>query len=230
LKEKLFKNWLPSLILFVLLVVARMVSFVIPRLIWTWCEIVLFLCIAIYAVLFPSAKAENSERETKKDKKGLTAVSVLLAFSLLLLFSDSQYYCYAEGYFPFLIPALILGILVGIGLAFLKRDKSAGTKALVSSLILFCIISTFAMNVLIKHLNYTLDFSSPEEYTVTVEDKHYTKRRKGKDTYKLEITIDGQTIKQEVSSDDYNAYEVGDDYSVQKYNGAFGKVFYLPAS
>ena len=85
------------------------------------------------------------------------------------------------------------------------------------------------MNILIIHLNYTLDFSSPQEYTVTIEDKHHIKRRKGKDTYKLELTVDGQTIKQEVDSDDYDAYEIGDDYSVQKYNGAFGKVFYLPA-
>ena len=229
MKSKIFHKWIPSLILFVLLIVARLVSSVLPRLIWTWCEIVLFLCIAIYAALFPSTKAEDSEKEAHKDKKGPTIATLLLAFSMMLLSADSQYYCYADGYFPFLIPALILGILVGTGLSFLKRDKSDSTKAFVVSLISFCVISIFIMNILIIHLNYTLDFSSPQEYTVTIEDKHHIKRRKGKDTYKLELTVDGQTIKQEVDSDDYDAYEIGDDYSVQKYNGAFGKVFYLPA-
>ena len=229
MKSKIFHKWIPSLILFVLLIVARLVSSVLPRLIWTWCEIVLFLCIAIYAALFPSTKAEDSEKEAHKDKKGPTIATLLLAFSMLLLSADSQYYCYADGYFPFLIPTLILGTLVGTGLAFLKRDKSDSTKAFVVSLISFCVISIFIMNILIIHLNYTLDFSSPQEYTVTIEDKHHINRRKGKDTYKLELTVDGQTIKQGVDSDDYDAYEIGDDYSVQKYNGAFGKVFYLPA-
>ena len=66
MKSKLFNTWIPALILFVLLIVARLVSSALPRLVWTWCEIVLFLCVAIYAALFPSAKVEDSEKEGKK--------------------------------------------------------------------------------------------------------------------------------------------------------------------
>lgn len=218
-------RWLMPLIILLLLIVARLVSTALPRLIWTWIEIILFLCITVCLLLFPKTAKDRSETDSKKK---MDINSLLFLFALILIFSDSQYYTYIEGQFPFLLASLILGIPIGAGLSILKSKDRKDIKSILLFLALYGTLSVLVVNVLLMHLNYTLDLQPPEEYSAIVEDKQHTRRRKGDDTYKFEITVDGQTIRQEVPSNEFHAYEIGDSYTVQKYGGAFGEAFYLP--
>jgi hypothetical protein len=79
----------------------------------------------------------------------------------------------------------------------------------------------------ITHLNYALGDDTPQVWSAQIEDKDYHRRRKGPDCYEFIMTIDGETIDVEVTVAEYYDYEVGDTYTVYRYEGAFGKPFYL---
>ncbi len=227
IREKLNQyRWLPPLVLVGLFMAAKAVSYTLPRLVWTWMELILFLCMAVYCALFPKLADQQSEKETKH-KWDITTLMFLFAF--MILFNDAMYYGFLDGNrFPFFLVSLALGLPVGAGLTLLYKGKDSTIKTVIGFLIFFWLLSFFALNAILIHLNYTLDMQPPEEYTVVIEDKEYRHVRKGGSTYKLEMTVDGERISLEVRSGEYHAYEEGDEYTVLKYGGAFGEPFVLP--
>ena len=77
------------------------------------------------------------------------------------------------------------------------------------------------------HFNYMLDLTPPTEYNAIIEQKEHHHHRKSPDSYEFEITADGKTFDLEVELRIYNHYEVGDTFTFYRYEGAFGKEFYL---
>lgn len=92
-------------------------------------------------------------------------------------------------------------------------------------LILFLTFAIFLVSII--HLNYALGDETPQAWSAQIEDKDYHHSRKGRDRYEFIMTIDSETVDVEVTFAEYYAYEVGDIYTVYRYEGAFGKPFYL---
>ena len=80
---------------------------------------------------------------------------------------------------------------------------------------------------LFANLNYMLDQDPPAEYTAIIEEKDINWHRRGPEDYYFEVTADGQSFDLNVGEWTYEKYKVGDEYSFQKYGGAFGVPFYV---
>ena len=89
-----------------------------------------------------------------------------------------------------------------------------------------CVISMFSF-LTIGHLNYALDIKGPQPCVAVIEDKDIEHHRRGPDTYEFRVTVDGESFDLDVTFVQYHSYEVGDTYTFDRYEGAFGKPFYL---
>ena len=60
-----------------------------------------------------------------------------------------------------------------------------------------------------------------------IVDKEIDHHRKGPDDYEFELVIDGAEVTLSVPQSEYYKHSVGDAYSFERYNGAFGVPFYI---
>ena len=163
----------------------------------------------------------------KKKGADIFALPIFAAVFMYFFYSTSDY-TYVDS-FAFLTEELTIGITVGVLLSvvFFWKGKSIATRILIMILsCLVCVVFSWAM---ITNLNYLLDFSEPKYYSAVIEDKDFDHHRKSPDSYEFKLTADGKSFYLEVPRSTYKAYDVGDTYSFKKYNGAFGKPFFLPA-
>ena len=86
---------------------------------------------------------------------------------------------------------------------------------------------TVATSSAICSLNYLLDENEPERIVAVIEGKDYTNHRKSNDTYELEFFLEGEKISIDVPSSVYRMYEIGDEFTFYRYDGAFNKAFYM---
>lgn len=77
------------------------------------------------------------------------------------------------------------------------------------------------------HLNYLLDADEPQSVTATILNKKHRHSFKAGSSHTFVVKVDGETVNLEVG-DDYDEYEIGDTYTFDRYEGAFGIAFYLP--
>ena len=124
-KHSKSEKWISTIAILVLMIVARLVSGILPRLIWTWIELLLFLGVSIYSLFFSAIHKDHSEHTADKIRN---FISLLFALSLLLVYSDAMYYCFTDGSFVFLLPACILGIPLGVGIAILQKKQKKQEK------------------------------------------------------------------------------------------------------
>ena len=89
-------------------------------------------------------------------------------------------------------------------------------------------ITRGTISVLLTHMNYVLDFNESTEYVAVIEDKGVAHLSKGETDYRLQLTVNEKSVKIDVSSDTYDRHEIGDEYFLEKHQGAFGGAFYLP--
>ena len=80
---------------------------------------------------------------------------------------------------------------------------------------------------ILANLNYLLDQKPPVEYTAIIEEKDINTHRRGPTDYRFKVTTNGDTFYLNVNKAEYRQHKVGDEYSFQKYGGAFGVPFYV---
>lgn len=127
--------------------------------------------------------------------------------------------------------SLLMAVLAGAaawylifnGILRLKDDR-------MSEKVCWCVVAAgaaFALSFFTaNNLNYMLDYSLPEQYSMTIAQKDIQSSRSGTD-YEFLLTYKGEEIKMDVSQSIYYQYEVGDSFPVELYQGFFGDAYYI---
>lgn len=131
----------------------------------------------------------------------------------------------------YLVP--MAAALVTGGICAKAQQYSANTdkQRFYSILILSVLVFSFTL-VGIQQLNYALDTTEPTEYSAVIEGKNVPRLRinqkseKGINYYFL-LGVEEGSCDMKVGRSVYHSYEVGDTFSVYRYEGAFGIPFYL---
>ena len=193
----------------------------------------LLLVNIVFLILFFAAYSALAAIFKPKGLSGNNAHSIFMAqmsVSLFVLILAANRFTFSEASFPFLAPSIALGVLIAgaVSIIFInggEKKFSKGNK--IGIFCIACFVSVFVAWAGIASFNYVLDFSEPQAYRVTIEDKDYTRRRKGVDSYEFTITADGKKLDIEVSWREFDSYEIGDTYTVNRYSGAFGEPFFI---
>ena len=109
--------------------------------------------------------------------------------------------------------------------------EDRGAPVIAAILILTFLFVSVLTDAYAKHFNYLLDSDEPTAYTVEIVDKetHVSHRRgKRKTSYTVLFLVEGKPYGVNVSEAEYNAYKIGDPYSIDLYRGALGKPFVIP--
>jgi hypothetical protein len=146
----------------------------------------------------------------------------------------STVYCFSGGpIFVFMAVDFIIGFIVACVAAVkfgLMEDRE-------KEIVICILIGTFVYVSILtdayaKHFNYLLDSGETTAYTVDVIDKEKDVRHRrhggSNTTYSLKIRVEGKVYRIIVNESAYNSYEVGDPYSLERYQGAFGRPFVIP--
>ena len=166
----------------------------------------------------------------KKAKAGVDALVLFgNSFGLLLvfLFRMFRFSFLGDTAFPFWPIALVCGVGASVFVCakWIWADKRFWKN--VGNFILFVVVAaTLVWGVLI-HMNYALDFSSPEQCESVIMDKEIHRSVKGPTEYEFKLVVDGDKVTLSVPRTEYYNYGVGDTYSFKLYNGAFGVQFYI---
>ena len=152
----------------------------------------------------------------------------VLSSSLGLLFRAFDYSFEDFSDSPLWIIPAALGICVGAFTVIKWCDKSTKTLARLGYFLLCAFLVCMIIGLYAIHLNYALNFTPPQDYSATIEDKHWSKRRRNPtDDYTFKVSIDGKTYRFEVTRDEYYRYDEGDTYYFYRYEGALGEPFFL---
>lgn len=161
--------------------------------------------------------------------KGLFAAMIAFAafFTSFIAFGEKGFiYTFIdEPFLPFWEISLIVGFLFS-GFFIIICGRRGKLWAKIVGLPLLALVFAVVGIMFMSHLNYVLDFHEPVECTARIEEKTIYIRPKS-DSYHFKVTVDGETFDLEVDSIEYEKYEEGDVYSFEKYQGAFGKAFYV---
>lgn len=178
----------------------------------------------LYGVFFFSV---FSDPERKLRFFGYVALCTALICSIPLLHRTNAYEFADGSSFPFWKFDLSLGVICGVVcfVILIKNGKQHMGRLLLGS-VGIALISALLISSYTANLNYMLDSNKPEEYTATIEEKEMRTHRKAPTTYEFSLTVEGEELDLEVGFLDYNNYEVGDTYTVKKYQGAFYVPFY----
>lgn len=201
---------------------------IVPRAILVWFG----MALAVISMIYKLFSHNNSEGESEQDKKKKLFIppEMLFVIALLALIECGGYHYVGGGGFPFWWMALLAGLPIGVfvGFKYIKPDSKLYVKIL--SVILSCLICFFMANVFAEHLNYALSTDEPQQYTAVVlnKDKYTSGGRSRRRHYQFLVEVEGERFYLEVKSKDYNAYDEGDEYRILRYNGAFGKAFFIP--
>ncbi len=129
-------------------------------------------------------------------------------------------------FLPFWEISLIVGFLIS-GFVILKWGRGGKLWAKIVGIPLFALVIALVFIIFISHLNFVLDFHEPVECMARIEEKEHHRHTKSPDTYSFSLTVDGKTFDLEVDLLEYERYEEGDTYVFERYQGAFGKSFYI---
>jgi len=223
-KKKSFKESFPFFVCCLLVLMGfRGLDAVLPFRAFLWC------CAALMVIAIPwrLIKRGRKEDEPPRNEFLILLGSSVSTCSFFFFFTSSFRYSYADGsLFPYWGILLILGVIVtlAVGLKWLKSIRWNWLGYLpVGTLVAFMLAGAAVAN-----LNCMLDFSEPTRCVAVIEDKDHHRSRKAPDSYEFQVTVDGYTFDLEVSSAEYNQKEIGDVCYFKRYNGAFGKSYYLP--
>ena len=214
----------PGQIIMTLMAVTFWQTMIIPsQRFWLLCVTLLILVGTVYLIYCMT-----------QDKKNLEINPLLFAtlfFSIVPL-DAGQKYTYQDGlgsrhWEISLVLALVLGALfwylISHGILRLEDDRT-------SEKVFWCIGMVCAVFVLswttANNLNYMLDYSLPEQYSMTIVEKDIDSSRSGTD-YEFLLTYRGEKIELDVSRSIYYQYEVGDSFPVELYQGFFGDAYYI---
>ena len=159
------------------------------------------------------------------------ALLLLLPFAFIMLFWQTVRgfeYTFLDGAFiPFWLPSLICALLVVMPLTVWLAYKKIGLWWCVAFVLIVGGVTFFIANGFANNLNYVCDTSAPVQYEGVILKKNMNLNPRGPDSYSFMMNMDGENVFVEVSSSMFWECEVGDTFSVAKYQGAFDKPFYL---
>ena len=188
---------------------------------------ILVHCIMMVALWAASLFFSITKRDVGFDRHIHTNLITYLVFILVIQFDR---YTFFEGsIFSFLPVALAVGIVASAISELIRYNSQNKEKPHILMLILSTVVICFATFLLVTHANYALDLSEPQEERVVIVEKDRMRRKKGSDFYKFYFEKDGELHKIYISRYEYNSLDVGDEYDLLEYSGAFGKPFYVSA-
>lgn len=187
--------------------------------------LLLFLILLCY-MLLPFAVPREEEKKSAWDQ--LPSLMLVALFMMLgLLRADRGTYVGNGALILFLISLALSAVLSVILLAkVLPMIKGIGVKIVAFLLSVFFL--SLMTSLLSMTANYALDFHEPVSYDVVIEEKKYERGgRKTPGHYEFGVVVNGEEIEVKIPVSHYNAYEVGDTYTIYYYQGAFGVPFYI---
>ena len=130
---------------------------------------------------------------------------------------------------PFFLYALIIGSPLGALATRIRLRKRKDDKSPARSYVSGCLVGAMAACILLVSLNYALENDPPQQCASVVldKDKDYEGKNNSRDIYKLKVSVDEHEFYIRVAPKTYNNYNKGDEFPIQKYDGAFGQPFYV---
>ena len=238
------KNWTRGLLILALVVLSMILDRILPRRIMVSAALLMGLAALVGGILLFCAERKSREpiedrseakrlrpqlRAEEKLRRVLTAVCTGVAFLsfFCLLTKATEYTFLTDELLPFWEIALIMGIAAVVLVVVKLLDSFKKTSELVGVAVISLIMAFLCTVVLCCHLNYALDFSEATECIAVIEDKEFRRHRKGPDSYKFTVSVDGEKLDLEVPSSVYSRYQEGEFYCFNRYKGAFGQEFIL---
>ncbi len=163
------------------------------------------------------------------DKNGLLCIPILwlIGPSSIHFWYLTLDYTYVNGD-GFFYESIIIGAIIGVLLTVIFFWKGKKISERIGIMVLWAILCSVSLFALFTNLNYILDFSEPQCYSAVIEGKDVDYNRKSPNSYGFKVTADGKSFYLDVSRSEYRKYDVGDTYRFKKYNGTFGKPFFVP--
>lgn len=130
---------------------------------------------------------------------------------------------------PFLIPTLYVAIAIALGTAifFIIKKNITFFNLIVWPLIVGIMIGVLFLLIL-SALNYSLDLSTPEEYSGTVISTDFDIGiRRSPTTYEITVLSGDDEIDLGVTKAQYYEYYVGQNVTIYRYEGALGAPYYI---
>ena len=159
---------------------------------------------------------------------------ILLCFisPVIVLVKSFFYHVPGGPFYVFMMIDLIIGFIVAIIVKVkfgLEQDRE---KAVVISIFVAAFIfGSLLTDAYAKHFNYLFDSNEPVEYTTDIiqkrEQEHSRRGRGSRTIYSLDLLVEGKKYSIQVNVSEYENYEIGDPYTVELHEGAFGKPFVL---
>ena len=159
--------------------------------------------------------------------KYISIIVYLIIPLIVFLYIISRRFTYINGSTSFYIASLIITLVymvLNITFGFEKETKFISRFLLTLLTAVFIYIGVLGI---IKDANYAFDNGEPTPYTIVITDKDYVRRRKQADKYEFEFYIGEECYWIEVTSSVYEKYEIGDKYTVKKYEGCFNREFFI---
>lgn len=173
----------------------------------------------------------------------LNSMMMISLVSLSLFMMTSLDYTFLSGMFPFLLPAVLIGLAISVITLWIVRHRDRSkeefqkegeekprkkTKGqLVALFLTAMILSTVFLNGILCHFNYLLGDKEGESFSCVITDRRRVNATKGGDSYYLTLKTDEGEVELRVASSVYYSYSVGDQYVLHRYEGAFDEAFYL---
>ncbi len=154
----------------------------------------------------------------------------IIYFVMVLMLRITDYE-FVNGIFaPYWYIGVIGGVTVSAIITFISYKKKGKDHGLIMGFLVYSLLLAFFFMSIICNLNYVLDTSEPQEYTLPINEVEY-KFGSGKSPgyYKLAFAIDGEEYWIRITKiDQYvNQYRTGDIYTFYRYEGALGEPFFL---
>ena len=129
---------------------------------------------------------------------------------------------------------IILFVAVIVGVLYVKKELIILTpdKETIFRVLLCVALVYSVLTVYVQQLNFALDIREPTQYEAVITGKNLPKIRinekkdSGVSRY-FQLEVNGESIDVRVSHNVYRSRDVGDTFSVYRYEGAFGIPFYL---
>lgn len=190
---------------------------------------IILLAFSVAVLIFSALRNDEEESKILARIKTISFATLLFA-ALSLLYQSDAYVFLEKEMLPFWEISLAVGVICGALFAVntLRNQNEKGQIiALILISLLVALIITIVVSSAISTLNYLLDESEPTEIVAIIEDKDHNRRRKGPDNYELEFLLDGEKVSIDVPSEVYRDSAVGDLFTFYRYEGRFGKPFYM---
>lgn len=136
----------------------------------------------------------------------------------------------------FWIPSVVLSVLaIILYTAYLiinsRKKQSKFTISDFGKVVLAALYTFFVVWTSICNLNFALDFSKPEKYSIPIIDKYedisLVSQGVVKNSNIIVVEISGKNVKMLVSAQEYDRYQKGDCITIDKYKGFFNDPYFI---